>query len=164
MKQIFTYVITLCFVVMAHSQDKIEISDFEVLDKTSWEGTLMYKDYSSGKKVILETKMQIEVHKNKITTLIQFPKEPKANSKNVIKIRKGGTFLGSEKIIKKEVLEDGSIKIITSYKGKDNYKEAKMFNIYLFSSSSFSIQKEVKYLDSTEKFIRNKQTYTRIKS
>lgn len=162
MKKIIILIVGFCFIATSNAQDKVKISDLEVLHNTSWEGTLMYIDYTSNKETVLQTKMQISIGKNKITTWIQYPVEPKANSKNTVKLKKGGTFFGSEKVLEKIKLEDGSLKITTLYKGKDNYKPAKIYKTYLFSSTDFSVTKEVKYEGSKEKFIRNKQTYKRI--
>ncbi|WP_146106935.1 hypothetical protein [Polaribacter porphyrae] len=162
MKTIITLLISLSVLLNLKAQDTITISDFEVLNNSNWKGTLMYKNYSDEKEVTLETTMKITLKSNKVINEIKFPKEPKANSKSSIKIRKNGTYFGNEKIISKEILADGFTKIITYYKGKDNNKKAKMYKTYLFNSNSFSITKLVEYLDSGEKIIRNKQTYKRI--
>lgn len=162
MKTIVSIIISLCVLSTLNAQTKVEISDFEMLNNSNWKGTLMYKNYSDGKEVTLQTTMKITLKKNKVITEIKFPNEPKANSKNTVKLKKGGTYFGDEKVIQKETLEDGSIEIITFYKGNDNGKKAKMYNIYLFNKDIFSITKEVEYIDSKERFIRNKQSYKRI--
>jgi len=162
MKTIVSIMISLCVLSTVNAQTKIEISDFEILNNSKWIGTLMYKNYSDGKEVTLQTTMTIYLKKNSVITEIKFPAEPKANSNNSVKIRKKGTYFGDEKVIKKEYLKNGIIKIITFYIGNDNGKKAKMYNTYLFNKNSFSITKEVEYIDSKEKLIRNKQTYKRI--
>ena len=106
--------------------------------------------------------MSIILKKNKIITEIKFPREPKANSTTKIKIRKNGTYFGDEKIISKEILNDKTVKIITFYDGNDNGKKARMYKTYIFSTSTFSITKEVQYLNSNKKFIRNQQNYIRM--
>lgn len=163
MKNVFTIIITLCLVTTGVSQSKIDIKDFEILNNTSWKGNLMYKDYTSGKKTVLQTTMQVKVEKNKFITNTQYTFEPEANSREVLKIKKEGTYFGSQKVIKKETSNDGSIKITTSYKGKDNGEKADMYIIYVFNTDQISITKEVQYLNSKERFVRNKQTYKRIK-
>lgn len=162
MKTIVSIIISLIVISTVNGQTKIEISDFEILNNTNWEGTLMYVDYSNGKQRLLKTTMEIKIKKNKVITEIKFPGEPKANSKNIVKLKKKGTYFGDEKVLKKEFLEDGVTKIITFYIGNDNGKKAKMYNIYLFNKESFSVTKEVEYIDSKEKLIRNKQSYKRI--
>lgn len=162
MKTVFTIMISICFLSTLKAQETIKISDFEILNNTNWKGTLMYKNYSDGREVTLQTTMDITIKKNKVITEIKFPEEPKANSKTKIKIRKKGTYFGDEKIISKELLENETTKFITFYNGNDNGKKAKMYKTYLFNKDTFSITKEVQYLDSEEKFIRNKQEYKRI--
>ena len=162
MKTIFTLIISICFLSSLKAQTKVEISDFEILNNTNWKGTLMYKNYRDNKEVILQTTMHISIKNSKVITEIKFPREPKANSKSKINLRKKGAYFGNEKIIEKKLLENETLKIVTYFEGKDNNKKAKMYNTYLFNKDSFSIVKEVQYLDSDDKFIRNKQIYNRI--
>jgi hypothetical protein len=162
MKTVFTLIISVCFLSIINGQTKVEITDFDILNNTNWKGTLMYKNYGDGKEVTLQTTMSISIQKNKIITEIKFPREPKANSKVKIKIKKNGTYFGDEKIIEKELLEDNTLKIVTYYEGKDNNQNAKMYKTYVFNKVTFSITKEVQYSGSDEKFIRNKQMYNRI--
>ncbi|WP_435414200.1 hypothetical protein [Polaribacter aestuariivivens] len=162
MKTVITIILSICFISIIKAQTKIEISDFEILNNTNWKGTLMYLNYSDGKEVTLQTTMSIILKKNKIITEIKFPREPKANSTTKIKIRKNGTYFGDEKIISKEILNDKTVKIITFYDGNDNGKKARMYKTYIFSTSTFSITKEVQYLNSNKKFIRNQQNYIRM--
>ena len=63
---------------------------------------------------------------------------------------------------KKENLENGTLKITTFYKRNDNGKKAVMYKTYLFNKDTFVITKEVKYKNSKEKFLRNKQKYIRL--
>ena len=162
MKKIVSIIISLCVLSTINAQTKVEISDFKILNNSNWKGNLMYKNYSDGKEITLQTAMAISLKKNKVIIEIKFPGEPKANSKNVIKLKKKGTFFGDEKIIRKETLKNGFTKITTFYFGNDNNKKAKMYKTYLFNKNQFSITKEVEYMDSKEKFIRNKQSYKRI--
>ena len=162
MKTVFTIIISICLLSNVKAQTRVETSDFEILNNTNWKGTLMYKNYSDGKEVILQTTMFIIVKKNKVITEIKFPGEPKANSKYRIKLKKKGTYFGDEKIVSKYVLSNGALKIMTTYNGNYNNKKAIMFKTYLFNKDSFSITKEVQYENSEDKFIRNKQTYKRI--
>ena len=162
MKTLITCIISICILSTLNAQTKVEISDFEILNNTNWKGTLTYKDYTSGKETTLKTTMSVFLIKNKVVTEIKFPGEPKANSKSTTKLKKNGTYYGNEKVITNEILEDGTVKITTFFVGKDNYKKARMYKTYTFNKTSFSIVKEVQYLGSDEKFIRNKQNYKRI--
>ena len=57
---------------------------------------------------------------------------------------------------------DGRTKIVTSFKGKDNNKKSTMYLIYIFNDKEISIEKQVQYYETNEKFTRNKQSYKRI--
>jgi hypothetical protein len=164
MKLLFTLIISVCFLSTLKSQSKVEISDFEILNNSNWTGTLFYRNYSDDKEVTLKATLQISLKRNTITTKIKFPGEPKANSEDKIKLRKNGTYFGNEKIIIKEILEDGTIKIITVYEGKDNNRKASIYNTYLFNEKMFVITKEIQYMSTEDKFIRNKQTYKRVQN
>lgn len=163
MKTIITSIL-ICILSTLNAQTKVDISDFEILNNTNWKGTLTYKNYSDGKNVTLPTTLHITLKKNKVITETKFPEEPKANSKYGVKIKKNGTYYGDEQVLSKKVLPNGSIKISTFYKGKDNNKKAKMYKTYTFNGNSFSVLKEVQYLGSEERFMRNKQVYKRIKN
>jgi hypothetical protein len=142
-------------------ENTVTIEDFEILNNTKWVGELMYVNYADGQEVTLQTEMQIQVDNNKMTMSTQFGNEPEANSKSSIKLKKKGTYLGSEKIIKKTQLENGTIQVITMFKGRDDNKPATMYKTYKYNSNQFSITKEVQFEDGTNKFIRNRYTYTK---
>lgn len=144
------------------AQNKVEISEINYLNNTKWQGNLMYINYSDGKEVHLKTDMQLHIKGNKIFMLTQYNNEPNANSKGVIKLKKGGTYFGKDKVIEKTQLDNNIIKIVTMYEGRDNNKEATIYKTYLLNEESYNVIKEVQYKDSDEKFIRNKFSYTRI--
>ena len=83
----FLSFLVLCILVASSSfgQPRVTISDFEILDNSQWSGSLMYINYGNEKEVTLRTKMQILIEGNKILINIQYPDEPKANSKESIK-------------------------------------------------------------------------------
>lgn len=163
MKTLLTiFVLTITIINSSEAQDvTVSIEDFEVLNNTKWVGELMYVNYADGQEVILQTTMQIQVTKNKIIMSTQYGNEPEANSKNSIKLKKNGTYLGPEKIIKKTQLENGSTKIVTVYEGRDANKPATLYITYLLNNNTFSMTKEVVFKDGSEKFIRNSYMYTK---
>ena len=150
------------FLIALNAQSKITSDDFEQLKNSKWEGTLSYKNYSDGKEVTLRTLMQVRVEKNKVSYAVQYPDEPEANSTLVKKIRKNGNYFGNEKVLENTKTQNGKIKIITTFEGKDNDRHATMYLIYLFNEHELSITKKVQYKDAQERFVRNSQTYKRI--
>lgn len=161
-KVIIMLLISISFTENIIAQHKIAISDINMLHNTKWEGDLMYVDYSDGKETYLKTKMQLEIRGNKIIMSTQYNNEPEANSKVAIKLKKDGTYLGKEKIIEKTKRENGILKIVTLFEGKDNSKEASIYKTYVFNDSIYAVTKEIQLKGSKERFVRNKYSYTRI--
>ncbi|WP_297692239.1 hypothetical protein [uncultured Eudoraea sp.] len=155
--------LVLCLLVTSSSfgQPRVTISDFENLNNTQWSGSLMYINYGDGKEVTLRSKMQILIEGNKILTNIQYPDEPKANSRESIKIKKNGTYLDNEEIIEKK-LEMGTMKLVTRYRGKDNNKLAVIYKTYNISENEYTVEKKVDYLNTEQKTLRNRYRYKRV--
>lgn len=156
------FILIVFFNSNVSAQVNVKISDINVLNDTKWQGSLMYLDYGSGKETTLLTKMQLTVKGNKIHFSTQYNNEPKANSKGTIRLKKGGTYFGKEKVIEKSKLKDGILRIVTMFDGYDNNKEAIIYKTYLFNENIYSVTKEIELKDSKEKFIRNKYSYTKI--
>jgi len=157
-----TYFLFLCILAGSSSfgQPKVTIADFENLDNSKWIGNLKYVNYGDGHEVTLKTTMQIFLEGNKILINTQYPDEPKANSKESIKIKKDGTYLGNEEIIEKNQ-EMGTMKLVTKYRGKDNNKSAIIYKTYTLSENEYSVEKSVDYLNSEQKIWRNRYNYKR---
>ncbi|MBC8756325.1 hypothetical protein H2O64_16745 [Kordia sp. YSTF-M3] len=160
MKTIITVIISIALATFAQAQQKVSISDFESLDNTNWTGELMYVNYSDSKEVILPTTLRIEVEKNKIIFYKKYTTEESANDKSTIKIKKDGTYLGNEKIIRVQRSTDGSIEVETRYEGKDANRDATIYITYSFNEHQLSMKKEVEFKDAPGKFVRNQYSYT----
>ncbi|WP_420573282.1 hypothetical protein [Kordia sp.] len=159
MKTIIAFFISIAISSFAQAQQKVSISDFESLHNTNWTGEIMYINYSDNKEVTLPTTLHIQTKNNKIVFNINYTTEQSANSKNTLKIKKDGIYLGNEKIIRVQKSADGSTEIETMYEGQDNNKEATIYNTYFFNDTQLSMKKEVVFKDTSEKFVRNKYTY-----
>ncbi len=161
MKNILITLSILCFGLMVQGQDIIKISDFEFLNNTSWEGTLTYTDYQTGKLTDVDATMQIKIENDKILTQVQYTYEPNKNYKGSIKIRKNGTYFGEEKVLS-FTDENGTKTLITTYRGKDDNRKADMYMTHTMTDSTYSVSKEVVYLDTKERILRNTYNYTKI--
>ncbi|WP_157957300.1 hypothetical protein [Winogradskyella tangerina] len=161
MKTLFTIVL-LCIGSMISAQDTIKISDFESINNTSWKGTLTYTDYQTGKLTDVEATMQFKIENDKIITQVQYTYEPSKNYKGTVKIRKNGTYFGNEKVV--SFTEDNGMKtLVTTYTGKDDNRKADMILTHKLTDSTYSVTKEVVYLDTKERLIRNTYNYKKIK-
>lgn len=144
------------------AQVTISLDDFKELNNTAWKGELIYINYQDGKPVSIPSTMQIRVTDKALERDIQYSYEPDKNISSVTKIRKKGTYLGKQKVLSKSVESDGSIKLITTYKGKDDNKKATMIYTYLFNNEFFKVTKEVQFEGTEERFMRNTYDYKKI--
>lgn len=155
---------TICILILAltvNAQDTIQLSDFKILNNTNWKGKLTYKDYQSGKPTSIDATMQIEIDEEKIVYNIQYTYEPKKNNQSSVKIKKNGTYYGSEKVVSNS-FENGVRTFVTTYEGRDNGKKATMYMTRQFSDNTYTVTKEVQLKDSKERFIRNTYEFTKL--
>jgi len=162
MKTTITLFLNLLFTTLALSQAQVSMADLESLNNTSWSGTLMYVNYGDGQEVVLKTTMQIQIKGDKIIMNTQFTDEPQANSKSGIKLKKGGTYLGKEKIIERVQLKNNTLKIVTTFEENDENQPATLFKTYIIGQNEFSITKRVEFKNSNKKLVRNRYTYNKI--
>lgn len=151
----------ILFTGLCVSQSTVSNADFKILHNTSWKGQLMYVNYSDGKEVTLPTTLKIELKGDKVIFITNFTYEPKANSKDVIKIKKNGTFFGNEAVKSKTIAKDGTVTILTEYKGKDDNKPATMYKSYVFNEAEVTVTKEVQFEGTSKRFVRNRYSYKR---
>ena len=82
-KLIILSIWTLSNVLLSQS-NALKIQDFNFLNNSNWQGTLMHVNYSYNKEVLIQTSLTISINNNTINLLTTYPNEPKANSKSVI--------------------------------------------------------------------------------
>ncbi|MBC2846756.1 hypothetical protein [Winogradskyella flava] len=162
MKTLFTTLSILLMAFTTNAQNTIQLSDFESIDNTSWKGTLTYTDYQSGDLETIDVSMQFKIERDKIITNIQYPYEPNKNYKGSVKIKKNGTYFGNEKV--ESFTEDNGEKVlVTSYRGKDNGRKANMYMTHTLTDTTYTVSKEVVYMDTKERLVRNTYNYKKIK-
>ena len=161
MKTLFATLCLFLFTCNSNAQDTIQLSDFEILNNTSWKGKLTYKDYQSGKFTGIDATMQAKIEGDKIVYNVQYTYEPNKNNKSSVKLKKNGAYYGNEKVVS-NTFEDGTRILVTSYEGKDNGKKATMFITRQFNKTSYKETKEVQFKGSEERFIRNTYEFTKL--
>ncbi len=148
--------IIICLLIFASSAfgfvnlnaPKIKSGDFKRLTNGQWKGKLTYQDYRSNKKVLILTNLTVtESSEDKLSWIFEYeyPDEPKANKKSIVKIGKDGKTFDDETVVERTKLPDETLKIVTTKNGMDNNKPAVFRYIYLINKKTFSIKKEVKY-------------------
>lgn len=163
MKTLFTTIAIALLVFTIQAQDTIKLSDFEILNNTSWSGTLTYKDYQSGELTSIEATTQIKIEGEKIAYNLQYTYEPNKNNKSSVKIKKNGTYFGNERVIR-NTLEHTTRTLVTSYQGKDDGKKATLYITRIFNDTSYTVTKEVQFKGTADRFVRNTYKFTKIKS
>jgi len=165
MKISLAYIFLLiAFITSTHIQAQSTVAPDDV--KTligEWIGSLTYIDYSSGKPYTMPANVSVSQGKNEYQLVLfySYPKEPKANNKEKIKISSDGSQLNSHPVISKQKLPEGQIEIITEYSGKDNNKAALIRNIYTLGKGVFIVKKVVKFENSEDWLERNIYSFSR---
>lgn len=165
MKYFLTKILIVLIFLIAqgtYAQNTISPDDLDIISG-KWKGTLTYLDYSTNKPFTMPANVSVERGKNEyqVQLLINYPKEPNANSKDKIIISKDGVLLNKTRVTSRELLTNQEIKITTEYSGKDNRKKALIRNVYIFGAQRFIIRKEVKFDDSADWLMRNEYNFAR---
>lgn len=130
----------------------------------SWQGTLSYLDYSSGKPYTMPADIIIKrINKsNKFIFSNIYPNETNANSIDTITISKDGKYIGQELVKSRSILDNGNIEIITEELGTDgnNNKSATFRHTYTFGKTTYKIRKDVQLTGETEWLNRHEYSYS----
>jgi hypothetical protein len=162
----------ICLLILAsttfgfvNSKDpKIKSGDFKRLTNGQWKGKLTYQDYRSNKKISIWSNLTVtESSEDKSSWIFdyEYPDEPRANEKSIVKISKDGKVIDGETVVERTKLPNETLKIVTTKNGTDNVKPAVFRYIYLINKKTFSIKKEVKYEGTNEFFERNEYIWKR---
>ena len=161
----FLIAFTLLFSLQSVGQKTITSDDLNLIIG-KWTGSLTYIDYSSNEPYTMPANLIVKQGKNKNQLLLlnNYPKEPKANNKEKIKISKNGSRLNKIKVKSKEKISGEKVKIVTEYSGKDNNKKAIIKTIYIVGKNELIIRKEVKIKSSDDWILRNEYKYSKSNS
>ncbi|WP_411895583.1 hypothetical protein [Winogradskyella sp. A2] len=158
-----TTLFTICIfglLLTGNAQEPLKIEDFQILNNTAWEGKLTYKDYQSGELSSVDATMQMKIKKDRIITNIQYTYEPNKNNSSSVKLKKGGTYYGNEKLIS-NALENNQRTFVTYYEGKDNGRKADIYITHIFSKDVLKTIKEVQYKYDDKRFVRNTYEFSK---
>jgi hypothetical protein len=166
MKHIFIAALAFCLSgITAKAQNNVTISakDFEPL-VGAWDGTLSYLDYTSNKPVNMPAQVDVAMLPGKTGGIIlknSFSKERNVRWADTLTISANGRMLGSEKVISKERLINGMLRIVTEEKGVDgNDRKPALFRFtYTIGANYFSKSKAVLFNKAAEWLQRNEYSY-----
>ena len=165
-KLYLTLIITSLVITSINAQikSKTSVKDFKIL-AGSWQGTLTYLDYSSGKPYTMPADMDIiRIEKtNKFSFSNIYPKEKSANSVDTVTISKDGNYIDKELVKSRLRLPNGNIEIITEELGEDgnDNKPATFRHTYTFGKTTYSNRKDVQFAGDTKWINRHEYSYTR---
>lgn len=143
---------------------QVRAEDLRRLTGARWSGSLVYLDYGSNKEVSIRSHLTVSESPGDAPSWVfeyEYPDEPKANGKKTVALGEGGKVFGDETVVGRAMLEDGTLRIVTERRGKDNDKDALFRYTYLIGASSFSIKKEVRPDGAAEFFERNRFSWGR---
>lgn len=113
----------------------------------SWDGSLTYLDYSSGKPFTMQANITVSLTPNQKGYIMAFeyPKEPQANSIDTTFV--SGQFFGKEKIVELKNNGNRGYTFVTEIDGEDgnDHKKAILRHTYTLLANTFAIKKEVKF-------------------
>jgi hypothetical protein len=145
------------FLTISANAQTIQVKDLSGSVGT-WNGTLTYLDYSTGKPFTMLANLKIGLTPDHNGYIIgyEYPKEPHANSSDTTFIV--GDQFGKDKIVEFKKTSDGGYKLITEILGNDGNenKKAILRHTYLLKSNTYSIIKEVKF-EGTDKWIKRNE-------
>ncbi|MBS4065949.1 MAG: DoxX family protein [Chitinophagaceae bacterium] len=134
----------------------------------TWHGVLTYIDYTSGFPTNIETKVHSRKKDDEQNSRVwllkyEYPKEPGANAEGQYELSKDGSMINGEKIVEKEQLKDGSLKIAFERRGKDgnDQKPCTIRTVIQLNVTDLVILKLVKFDGEQEYFQRNQYKLTK---
>lgn len=162
----FTILITLLYGPFIYAQEitKISAKDFKVLEG-SWQGSLTYLDYSSGKPYTMPADAAIKRlgKTNQFIFSNIYPNETSANSIDTVTISIDRQFIGTQLVKSKKRFRNGTVEIISEELGTDgnNNKAATFRNTYTISKTFFKKRKDVQFIGEANWINRHEYSYKR---
>jgi len=155
-----TALLFICCFVNAQSLQAKDLSN----SIGSWEGKLTYLDYASGKPYTMSANIKIGLTADSKGYIFEYeyPKEPRANSKDTTFIN--GNYFGKDKIVEFKKESSGDYKMITEIEGNDgnDNKKAVLRHTYQLTADTYSIIKDVKFEGTNNWIKRNEYLLTRM--
>jgi hypothetical protein len=123
----------------------------------TWTGRLVYLDYGSNKEVSIRSNISIRrIGESSWSFDYEYPDEPKANSKQTVVLSSDGTTLDDERVVSREALADGGLRIVTERDGEDDGRKALFRYFYSIQPGKLSVVKRVRVQGSSEFIERNR--------
>jgi hypothetical protein len=142
----------------------VTASDMTGLCGARWNGTLTYRDFSSGKGVTIRSGLRVEpLPPDSAAWLFRYsyPDEPHADGIDTVLVTMGGRVLDGAQVVERTNGADGSWTVVTERRGRDNNRPARLRHTYRFEAALFSVTKEVLPEDEDAWLERNRYEWQR---
>ncbi|HSN59391.1 MAG TPA: hypothetical protein VLR49_00545 [Ferruginibacter sp.] len=158
------FAILIATITNAQTNYKTLMKDFQKISG-SWQGSLTYLDYSTGKPYTMPADIDIvRISKtNKFAFFNYYPNETSANSIDTIFISSDGKYIENKLIKSRQKLPNADIEIITEETGKDgnDNKPATFRHTYTFGKNTYKKRKDVQFIGEKEWINRHEYSYRR---
>ena len=151
---------------IGNSQKKLKsiMEDFRLLNG-SWQGSLTYLDYTTGKPYTMPADIEVkQIDKtNKFIFSYIYPDERDANSADTISISADGKYIEKEKVKYRKKLAKGDLLYVTEEKGIDgnDKKKATFRYTYTIGQNTYVKRKDVRYMGDKNWIKRHEYSFTR---
>lgn len=138
--------------------------DLARLCGVQWQGTLTYRDYSSGKSVTIRSGLRVEpLLPDSAAWLFRYsyPDEPQADGIDTVLVTMGGRVLDGAQVVDRTNGAEGWWTAVSERRGRDNNRPALLRHTYRFEAASFSVRKEVLPEDEDAWVERNRYEWRR---
>lgn len=159
-----TLIFALLATTMCSAQQSFKtiLNDFYTLSGT-WEGSLTYLDYKSGKPYTMPANLVIK-RIGKTNTFVFsniYPNETNANSIDTLAISVDGKYIDKEVVKSRRKLPNGVVEIITEEFGKDgnDNKPATFRHTYTLGPTTYTTRKDVQFTGTTAWINRHEYAY-----
>lgn len=153
---LFSLLILFGLFIQAKQQPRIEPNEL-VLLKGNWDGTLAYKDYTTGQMDTIPVNLNAEQDDQKWILRYYYPTEPSKGWTDEYLFSADRTMINEFRLVDKQKMGEGSLKLVLEGKGKDgNEQRACTYRQEIkLGKLEFILQRYVRYDGETSFFLRN---------
>jgi len=150
------------FSTQAQQSATISVADLHQLIG-EWDGTLTFLSYKDNQYNSIEAQLKVKMGSEErvLECANHYPNDASFDGSYQLSLNELGTSINENQVVERTMTEDGKLRFIVEFPGKDNRKKGTIRNVYTVDDRSLSISKEVLYKKSTIWLKRNEYQFTR---